>query len=48
MQQFLNNLSYFIYGVIFGFFAHPVYVIIKKIIAEVINAKNEWRKPPER
>ena len=37
-------LGFFIYGAVLGYFWHPIWAIIKKIIHEAKVAQNEWRK----
>lgn len=48
MDQFLNNLNWFICGAAFGYFFYPLCNIIKKIIHEAKLAQKEWRNPPEK
>ena len=42
MEDFWNGLSFFIYGAAFGYFAYPVWNLLKKIWAEAKKAREEW------
>ena len=48
MTEFLNALGPFVYGFAFGYFAYPIWQILKKIWHEAKVAKNEWRNPPNK
>lgn len=43
-EEFKLALNYFIIGAVVGYFWHPGWIIIKKIIHEAKVAKNEWHK----
>jgi hypothetical protein len=40
-----NNFESFIYGLVIGYFWHPVWNITKKIWIEAKIAKDEWSRP---
>jgi len=42
MSEFLDPLSPFIYGFVFGYFAYPLWQIGKKIVSEAKKTKEEW------
>lgn len=43
----LEALSPFIYGFAFGYFAYPIWKILKKVWQEAKLAKEQWRQPNE-
>jgi hypothetical protein len=43
--MFWNNLEWFIYGAVFGYFWNPVWRIAKKIVEEAQIARKEWHNP---
>lgn len=42
MEQFLNDLSYFIMGSFLGYVWNPLWALIKKIYSEAKKAQKEW------
>lgn len=40
----MTEIEWFIYGFFAGFLAHPLYIIIEKVIEEAKIAKRDWRK----
>jgi hypothetical protein len=45
MIEFWHAVEWFIYGLIVGYFALPVWNLLTKIVQEVKLAKDEWRNP---
>ena len=45
MTEFLDAVSWLIYGFVLGYFWHPVWTVWKKIWSEAKKAKEEWRQP---
>ena len=41
----LHAFEWFAYGFVVGYFWHPFWIIIKKIVSEAKKAKQEWRNP---
>ena len=39
----MNEIVWFIYGIILGYFMNPLITLIKAIIREAKIAKQEWR-----
>jgi hypothetical protein len=42
MREFVEVLGPFVYGFAVGYFAYPVWNILKKIWAEAKQARKEW------
>lgn len=42
MSEILEALAPFVYGFVLGYFAYPVWTILKKIWAEAKQARKEW------
>ena len=42
MSEFLEALAPFVYGFAVGYFAYPVWNIVKKIWSEARKAQKEW------
>ena len=45
MNEFLQALGPFAWGFAIGYFWHPVWIAIKKIMSEARKATQEWRRP---
>jgi hypothetical protein len=43
MDIFINNLNWFAWGLVIGYFWHPVFKAIRTIYIEVQQARKEWR-----
>jgi len=44
-EEFKLALNYFVFGAVAGYFWHPLWILIKKIIHEAKVARHEWRNP---
>ena len=44
MEQFVNDLSYFIFGAFIGHAWHALWSIGKKVWSEAKKAQQEWKK----
>jgi hypothetical protein len=42
MNNFLNALGPFVYGFVLGYFAFPLWELLKKIWSEAKKAREEW------
>lgn len=42
MNDFFAAIGPFVYGCVLGYFANPVWTILKKIWAEAKQARKEW------
>lgn len=45
MNDFLNALGPFAYGLVLGYFWHPLWTVGKKIYSEAKKTREEWRQP---
>jgi hypothetical protein len=43
--DFWHAVEWFAYGAIVGYFAHPIWQLLTKIVEEAKLAKDEWRNP---
>jgi len=48
MTEFKFGLEWFLYGFIAGYFAHPLWILLTKIVQEAKLARDEWHKGPKR
>ena len=44
MNDFLQALGPFVYGLVIGYFWHPIWELGKKIVSEAQKARKEWKK----
>ena len=42
MKEFVDAVAPFLYGFAFGYFAYPLWTIVKKVISEAKKAREEW------
>lgn len=42
MKEFVDALGPFVYGFAVGYFAYPMWAILKKIWSEAKKAREEW------
>ena len=42
MNEFLQALGPFVWGFVLGYFWHPAWVAVKKIVSEAKKAKEQW------
>jgi hypothetical protein len=45
MTDFWHAIEWFVYGAIVGYFAHPIWHLLTRIVEEAKLAKDEWRNP---
>jgi hypothetical protein len=45
MTDFWHAIEWFVYGAVVGYFAHPIYHLLTRIVQEAKIAKDEWRNP---
>jgi hypothetical protein len=45
MIEFWHAVEWFVYGTIVGYFAHPIWQLLTRIVEEAKIAKTEWRNP---
>jgi len=45
MMEFWHAVEWFVYGAVVGYFAHPVWHLLTRIVEEAKIAKTEWRNP---
>ena len=43
-MTFIDSVELFVYGFAVGYFWHPVYTILKKIVSEARLASEQWSK----
>jgi len=45
MIEFWHAVEWFVYGAVVGYFAHPIWHLLTRIVEEAKIAKTEWRNP---
>lgn len=44
----MNQVEWFVCGLLIGYFWHPVWHLAQRVIQEAKIAKQQWRKPVDR